>query len=130
VSSLSLSKDLQNEFPGMHGFSSRNLWLMLSFYLEYKDNKKLQPLVAEISWTHNLILMEKCKDLLEREFYYYEIKRYGWSKSVLVHQIENEAYERYLLNQTNFDKALEEKYQHQANLAGLQSKLEKFHPLG
>ncbi len=114
----------------MHGFSSRNLWLMLSFYLEYKDNKKLQPLVAEISWTHNLILMEKCKDLLEREFYYYEIKRYGWSKSVLVHQIENEAYERYLLNQTNFDKALEEKYQHQANLAGLQSKLEKFHPLG
>ena len=112
-----LSKDLQYEFPGMQGFSSRNLWLMRSFYLEYKDNKKLQPLVAEISWTHNLILMEKCKDLLEREFYLRVIKKYGWSKSILIHQIESQAYERYLLNQTNFDKALEEKYRHQANLA-------------
>ena len=44
-------------------------------------------------------------------------KKYGWTKSVLIHQIESEAYERYLLNQTNFDKALEEKYRHQANLA-------------
>ncbi len=112
-----LSKDLQNEFPGMQGFSSRNLWLMRSFYLEYKDNKKLQPLVAEISWTHNLILMEKCKDQLEREFYLRVVKKYGWPKSILIHQIESEAYERYLLNQTNFDKALEEKYRHQAHLA-------------
>ena len=112
-----LAKDLQNEFPGMQGFSSRNLWLMRSYYIEYKDNKKLQPLVAEISWTHNVVLMEKCKDLLEREFYIRVIKKYGWSKSILIHQIESEAYERYLLNQTTFDKALEEKYRHQANLA-------------
>ena len=112
-----LAKDLQNEFPGMLGFSSRNLWLMRSYYIEYKDNKKLQPLVAEISWTHNVVLMEKCKDLLQREFYIRVIKKYGWSKSILIHQIESEAYERYLLNQTTFDKALEEKYRHQANLA-------------
>ena len=82
-----LAKDLQNEFPGMQGFSSRNLWLMRSYYIEYKDNKKLQPLVAEISWTHNVVLMEKCKDLLEREFYIRVIKKYGWSKSILIHQI-------------------------------------------
>jgi len=113
----SLAKDLQNEFPGMQGFSSRNLWLMRSFYLEYKDNKKLQPLVAEISWSHNVILMEKCKDLLEREFYIRLTQKYGWSKNILIHQIESGAYERYLLNQTNFDKALEEKYKHQAKLA-------------
>jgi len=112
-----LAKDLQNEFSGMQGFSSRNLWLMRSYYIEYKDNKKLQPLVAEISWTHNVVLMEKCKDLLEREFYIRVTKKYGWSKSILIHQIESEAYERYLLNQTTFDKALEEKYRHQANLA-------------
>lgn len=112
-----LSKDLQNEFPGMQGFSSRNLWLVRSFYIEYKDNTKLQPLVAEISWSHNIVLMEKCKDLLEREFYIIMTKKYGWSKSILIHQIESQAYESYLLNQTNFDKALEEKYRHQANLA-------------
>jgi len=45
------------------------------------------------------------------------VQEIGWTKSVLIHQIESEAYERYLLNQTNFNKALEEKYRYQANLA-------------
>jgi len=112
-----LAKDLQNDFPGMQGFSARNLWLMRSFYLEYKDNIKLQPLAAEISWTHNVILMEKCKDMLEREFYIRVTKKYGWSKNILIHQIESKSYERYLLNQTNFNKALAKKYRHQARLA-------------
>jgi len=112
-----LAKDLQNEFPGMQGFSARNLWLMRSFYLEYKDNKKLQPLVAEISWSHNVILMEKCKDLLEREFYIRITKKYGWSKNILIHQIEGKSYERYLLSQTSFDKVLAKKYKYQAKLA-------------
>jgi predicted nuclease of restriction endonuclease-like (RecB) superfamily len=112
-----LAKDLQNEFPGMQGFSARNLWLIRSFYIEYKENIKLQPLVAEISWSHNVILMEKCKDLLEREFYMVLTKKYGWTKNVLIHQIESGAYESYLLNQTNFDKSLEQKYRHQAKLA-------------
>ena len=112
-----LAKDLQNDFPGMQGFSARNLWLMRSFYLEYKDNIKLQPLAAEISWTHNVILMEKCKDMLEREFYIRVTKKYGWSKNILIHQIESKSYERYLLNQTNFNKASAKKYRHQARLA-------------
>jgi predicted nuclease of restriction endonuclease-like (RecB) superfamily len=112
-----LANDLQNEFPGMQGFSARNLWLIRSFYIEYKENIKLQPLVAEISWSHNVILMEKCKDLLEREFYMVLTKKYGWTKNILIHQIESGAYESYLLNQTNFDKSLEQKYRHQAKLA-------------
>lgn len=112
-----LAKDLQNEFPGMQGFSARNLWLIRSFYIEYKENIKLQPLVAEISWSHNVILMEKCKNLLEREFYMVLTKKYGWTKNILIHQIESGAYESYLLNQTNFDKSLEQKYRHQAKLA-------------
>jgi predicted nuclease of restriction endonuclease-like (RecB) superfamily len=64
-----LSKDLQNEFVGVQGYAVRNLWYMRNFYEQYKDNTKLQPLVAEISWSHNLVIMEKCKDDLEREFY-------------------------------------------------------------
>ena len=79
-----LAKDLQNEFPGMQGFSARNLWLIRSFYIEYKENIKLQPLVAEISWSHNVILMEKCKNLLEREFYMVLTKKYGWTKNILM----------------------------------------------
>jgi predicted nuclease of restriction endonuclease-like (RecB) superfamily len=63
-----LALDLQREFPGIQGFSARNIWYMRNFYLCYANNK-LQPLVAEIGWTHNLIIMERCKDDLEREFY-------------------------------------------------------------
>ncbi len=112
-----LAKDLQKEFPGIMGFSSRNLWNMRNFYLTIKDNEKLQPLVAEVSWVKNLIIMEKCKDALEKEFYLKMTKKFGWTKDVLIHQIENKSYEKFLLNQTNFDKTVSVKYQNQAKLA-------------
>ncbi len=112
-----LSKDLQNEFSGVQGYSARNLWYMRNFYEQYKENTKLQPMVAEISWSHNMVIMEKCKDDLEREFYIQMTKKYGWTKNVLIHQVEGKTYEKFLLNQTNFDKAVPEKYKHQAKLA-------------
>ena len=112
-----LSKDLQKEFPGVKGFSSDNLWRMKKFVLKYSKNTKLAPLVQEIGWSHNIVVMEKCKDDLEREFYIKMTKKYGWSKSVLIHQVEGKSYERFLLNQTNFDESLSEKYKHQAKLA-------------
>lgn len=112
----SLAKDLQKEFPGTRGYSSSNLWRMKNFYQEYYENEKLAPLVREIGWSHNLVVLEKCKDDLEREFYIKMAKKYGWTKNVLIHQVEGKSYERFLLNQTNFDKSLEEKYKHQAKL--------------
>ena len=112
-----LSKDLQNEFVGVQGYSADNLWRMRKFYLHYQGDTKLAPMVQEISWSHNIVIMEKCKDDLEREFYIQMTKKYGWSKSVLTHQIEGKSYEKFLLNQTNFDKAVPEKYKHQAKLA-------------
>jgi len=57
-----LARDLQKEFPGIQGFSSANLWRMRNFYLAYHKNEKLAPLVREISWTKNVIIMERCKD--------------------------------------------------------------------
>ena len=112
-----LSKDLQSEFPGTRGYSSRNLWYMRNFYARYRESEKLQPLVAEIGWSHNVVIMEKCKDDLEREFYMKMTKKYGWTKNVLIHQVEGKSYERFLLNQTNFDKTVPEKYRNQAKLA-------------
>ncbi|PSB01848.1 PDDEXK nuclease domain-containing protein [Merismopedia glauca] len=112
-----LAKDLQNEFPGISGFSSRNIWNMRSFYVEYHQNQKLQPLVAEISWTHNLVILEKCKDDLEREFYIRMTRKFGWTKNVLIHQIENKTYEKTLLNQTNFQQTISEEIRNQAKLA-------------
>ena len=112
-----LAKDLQKEFPGIKGFSASNLWRMRIFYQEYYQNPKLAPLVREIGWAHNLIIMEKCKDDLEREFYIRMTRKFGWTKDILIHQIENQVYEKTLLNKTNFEKTLPAKITKQAKLA-------------
>jgi predicted nuclease of restriction endonuclease-like (RecB) superfamily len=90
---------------------------MRNFFDQYSENTKLQPMVAEISWSNNMVIMERCKDNLEREFYIQMSKKFGWTKNVLIHQIEGKSYEKFLLNQTNFEKAVPEKYKHQAILA-------------
>ena len=90
---------------------------MRNLYVEYKDCEFLQPLVAEISWIKNVVIIEKCKDYLEREFYIKMTRKYGWTKNVLINNIENKSYEKYLLNQINFDETLPEKYINQAKLA-------------
>jgi predicted nuclease of restriction endonuclease-like (RecB) superfamily len=112
-----LSKDLQTEFPGISGFSARNIWNMRSFYVTYSQNEKLQPLVAEIGWTHNIVILEKCKDDLEREFYMKMTRKFGWTKNVLIHQIENQTYQKTLLNQTNFDQNISSEIRNQLKLA-------------
>jgi predicted nuclease of restriction endonuclease-like (RecB) superfamily len=112
-----LSQDLRKEFPGVAGFSVQNLWYMRQFHLEYREHEKLQPLVGEIAWAHNLVIMSKCKDPLEREFYLRMTGKFGWSKNVLIHQIENQSYEKSLLGQTNFDQTLTPTLRAQAKLA-------------
>jgi predicted nuclease of restriction endonuclease-like (RecB) superfamily len=112
-----LAKDLQVEFPGIGGFSARNIWNMRNFYVTYSQNVKLQPLVAEIGWTHNLVILEKCKDDLEREFYLRMTRKFGWTKNVLIHQIDNQSYTKTLASQTNFDRTLEPSIVSQARLA-------------
>ena len=112
-----LATDLRQEFPGIKGFSVQNLWYMRQFYLEYHENEKLQPLVGEIGWSHNLIVLQRCKDLLEREFYLRLTRKFGWSKNVLIHQIENQSYEKTPLGQTNFDRTLTPELRAQAKLA-------------
>ena len=112
-----LAKDLQAEFPGISGFSAANLWRMRLFYESYVNNEKLAPMVREIGWTHNLVIVEKCKDDLEREFYIRMTRKFGWTKNVLIHQIENQTYEKTLLNQTNFDKTVPAEIRNQLKLA-------------
>ena len=112
-----LSEDLQAEFPGTSGFSRRNVFYMREFYLLYRDDARVQPLVALIGWTHNLIILQRCKNKLEREFYIRMTRKFGWSKNVLIHQIENQSYEKAMLGQTNFNKTLTPKLRAQAKLA-------------
>jgi predicted nuclease of restriction endonuclease-like (RecB) superfamily len=112
-----LAADLRLEFPDVGGFSVQNLWYMRQLYAEYHGEKRLQPLVGEIAWAHNLVIMSKCKDLFEREFYLRMTRKFGWSKNVLIHQIANQSYEKSLSGQTNFDKALPPELRAQAKLA-------------
>lgn len=114
---LLLADELQKKFPGTKGYSAANLWRMRNFYLTYYQSEKLAPMVREISWSNNIAIMEKCKDDLQREFYICMVKRYGWTKRVLINFIESQTYEKYLLNQTNFDLVLPEERRTQAKLA-------------
>jgi len=112
-----LAKDLQSDFPGISGFSTRNIWRMRDFYLTYQSQEFLPPLVAEIGWTHNIVILEKCKNDLEREFYIRMTRKFGWTKNVLIHQIDNQTYEKTLLNQTNFDQTVPVEMRNQLKLA-------------
>lgn len=112
-----LAEDLRSAFPGLSGFSRRNMFYMREFFLAYHDSAKVQPLVAQIGWSHNLIILQRCPDSLQREFYIRMTRKFGWSKNVLIHQIESQSYEKTLLNQTNFDRALTPELRSQARLA-------------
>jgi predicted nuclease of restriction endonuclease-like (RecB) superfamily len=105
------ARDLQAEFPGRNGFSAPNLWLMRQFFNEYRGKPNLQSPIREMSWSKNLLIMARCKDDLEREFYLRATSRFGWSKSVLQHQLDNHSYRQYLLGQTNFDAVVPDSYQ-------------------
>jgi predicted nuclease of restriction endonuclease-like (RecB) superfamily len=112
-----LAEDLQSEFPGVKGFSGSNLWRMRCLYEKYAQNTKLAPLVREIAWAHNILILEGCADDSEREFYLRMTAKFGWTKAVLAHNIEARTFQKYLANQTNFDGAVPEKYRGQAKLA-------------
>lgn len=90
---------------------------MKAFFEAYTSMEKLAPMVREIGWSHNLVILERCKDPLEREFYLRMTRKFGWTKNVLIHQIENQSYEKSLLGQSNFDKTLTPELRCQANLA-------------
>ncbi len=77
-----LATDIQQEFPGLQGFSAANMWRMKLFYESYNSSQKLAPLVREIGWSHNVAIFEKCKDELQREFYLRMTKTHGWTKTM------------------------------------------------
>lgn len=112
-----LSRDIQKEFPGIKGFGVSNMWDMARFYAEYQSDEILQPLVGEISWSKHIVILTKCKETQQRQFYILATKKYGWTKDVLINKIEAKSYENYLLGQSNFDLTLPETIKNQAMLA-------------
>jgi predicted nuclease of restriction endonuclease-like (RecB) superfamily len=103
-----LSIDLQREFPGIRGFSARNIWRMKVFYETYSKNEKLTPLVAEIGRVQNSMIIEKCKDDLEREYYIKKTKQMGRSKLDLKDKISKNFFHNQALVQHNFNDTVSE----------------------
>lgn len=101
-----LSKDLRREFPEMKGFSPRNLKYMRAFAETYPDRQIVQQAVAQIPWGHNCTLLDKVKESVERLWYIQQTGEYGWSRNVLVHQIEGGLYQRQGKAVTNFSQTL------------------------
>ncbi len=101
-----LAADLQREFPEMTGFSPRNLKYMRAFAEAWPDESIVQQLVAQIPWGHNVRILDYVKDTPEREWYVRATIQNGWSRSVLVHQIESGLYHRQGKAATNFTRTL------------------------
>lgn len=105
-----LSNDLMAEFPGIKGFSERNLKYIRQWYLFYSKGPRIgQQVVAQLTtipWGHNIQIMTKCRDFNEAIYYVENTLRYNWSRNILVHQIESKLYEREGRAVTNFDVAL------------------------
>lgn len=126
----SLAKDLQKEFPDMKGFSETNIKYIRRWYLFYtkglqdvakiendgSNSKGLQPvaqfdervinLIKQIPWGHNQRIINKCKTIDEAVYYVNKTMENGWSRNVLVHQMESGLYSREGKSITNFEKRL------------------------
>lgn len=126
-----LAADLQAEFPGIGGFSKVNIWRMRAFYLAYSHDVTIlsQPAresagselsqaardtagdgppehLTGIPWFHNVTIVEKLKDPFQRLWYARMALEHGWSRSILVMQIEADLYGREGQAQTNFRRTL------------------------
>jgi len=93
-----LSHDLRIKYPGQSGFSERNLWDCKRFYLTYREFPKLRTVFAVISWSHNLLLLNKTKTIEEKEFYLKMSLKERWSFRELQRQINSAYFERFMLS--------------------------------
>ncbi len=101
-----LALDLRSSFPEMKGFSSRNLKYMRAFAGAYPEFEFVQQAVAQIPWGHNVRILDYVNDDTERRWYIQQTLQHGWSRNVLVLQIESRLYQRQGKAITNFDKTL------------------------
>ena len=107
---LQLSRDLMHDFPAIKGFSKRNLELIRQWYTYWDIPVPIaQQAVSQlhsIPWGHNLVIIAKCKQQDEALFYVQNTLAYGWSRSVLTHQIESGLWQREGKAVSNFAQTL------------------------
>ena len=103
-----LAADIKISFPDATGYSVRNLKYMAKFALRFPDKEIVQAALAQITWYHHIALMDKVKSADEHIWYAEQVAKNGWSRNVLVHQIESGLYQRQVLAEkvSNFESRL------------------------
>lgn len=101
---------IQAQEPGLRGFSASNLWKMRQFYEAYRGLEELAPLVRVLSWSHNLLIINKCKSTEERTFYLNLAARERWGKRELERQINGSLFEQSVLGRPKVSSALRVKH--------------------
>lgn len=101
-----LAQDLRHEFPDIKGFSRSNLAYMKSFAEAYPDEEIVQRCVGKLPWRHNIALLEKLKAQEQRLWYAEKAIEAGWSRDVLVYQIESNLFMQQGGAINNFDSTL------------------------
>ena len=101
-----LARDLRRDFPEMTGLSPRSLSYMRAFAAAYPERQVVQQVVARLPWGHNLRLLDALKDPEHRLWYARQAVEHGWSRAVLVHQIESGLIDRQGKAITNFGQTL------------------------
>ena len=94
---------MKENYPNIKGFTRRGIYRMIQFYETYKNDKNVSPLVTQLSWTNNLLILSSCKSKEERYFYLQLSIENNYFKRELERQIKSSYYERYMLsnNSTN-----------------------------
>lgn len=103
-----LAADIKLSFPNTTGYSARNLKYMAKFAAMFEDAEIVQAVLAQLTWYHNMALMDKTQDTEQYVWYAQETIKNGWSRNVLVHQIESGLYERQAIAEkiSNFENRL------------------------
>jgi predicted nuclease of restriction endonuclease-like (RecB) superfamily len=101
-----LSQDLKGAFPDIKGFSSRNLKYMRAFAEAWSEEAFVQQVAAQMPWFHNCVLLDKLSEPEDRIWYAKATVQYGWSRNILVHQIESALHKRQGRAVTNFGRTL------------------------
>ena len=104
-----LSRDLRQANPRARGFSVRNLRYMVAFARAYPDRSFVQSVPAQISWTHNVMLLDKVRDTTRRRWYTDQTVQQCWSVRQLESAVDYQCFERQVLSNkaTNFEDRLD-----------------------
>ncbi len=103
-----LAEYIRTRQPTARGFSASNLWRMMQFFETYRGQPKLATLLRELSWSHNLAILSRCKRHEEREFYLRMATREQWSFRELQRQLAGALFERVVLSPAKVSPPLRE----------------------